>query len=442
MKRKINIQFISISILAVVATLLLCASAFYDLFEKQVIDDLKTYTELIRGLNISSQEEFMERLDMLEKDNLRVTLVNHEGIVTYDSAVDSTVMENHGDRPEVMEAFENGSGSSRRKSATMDKNRYYYAIKLDDTQILRVSREAGSIWSIFESVIPLVCIASVLIIAVCAVLARILTKSLIKPIEQLADHMENVSTINTYPELMPFITTIHNQHQDIIKSSKMRQEFTANVTHELKTPLTSISGYSELIENGMASGENVHHFAKEIHKNASRLLTLINDILRLSQLDSQEMSFPNTNIDLYAAAETCVEMLQLSAKKHQVQISLEGQHCIVKANRQMMDELIYNLIDNAIRYNNPDGTVAVLIKDEGKRVILSVRDTGIGISKEHQERIFERFYRVDKSRSKFTGGTGLGLAIVKHIVAQYDASLELESEEGKGTEIKVVFYKE
>lgn len=220
----------------------------------------------------------------------------------------------------------------------------------------------------------------------------------------------------------------------------MRQEFTANVSHELKTPLTSISGYSELIESGMATNDDVIRFASEIHKNSKRLLTLINDILRLSQLDEATGDDVFEKINIYDIAQSSVEMLQMTADKNNVSITVSGSTQYIYANRQMMDELIYNLCDNAIRYNNPGGSVHVSVTKDNSDVIVEVKDNGIGISKENQQRIFERFYRVDKSRSKQTGGTGLGLAIVKHIVARHEnARLELESEEEKGTTIRVIF---
>ena len=219
----------------------------------------------------------------------------------------------------------------------------------------------------------------------------------------------------------------------------MRQEFSANVSHELKTPLTSISGYAELIETGMASEQDTVRFAHGIHNSANRLLTLINDIIRLSELDGTEGEADTELLDIHEMAQNCVEMLSMSAEKHDVTIALSGTECYVTANRQMMEELLYNLCDNAIRYNNPGGSVDVQTYAREDHTYLIVKDTGIGISKEHQERIFERFYRVDKSRSKSTGGTGLGLAIVKHIIAKSHANLELESEPGKGTTIKVVF---
>ena len=210
------------------------------------------------------------------------------------------------------------------------------------------------------------------------------------------------------------------------------------MSHELKTPLTAISGYAELIEHGM-SGENTERFASEIHKNAARLLTLINDIIQLSQLDGGKKDVEYRDLDLFPLARECVDMLQMNAQKQNVTIRVQGGEAPVFADKQLMEELIYNLCDNAIRYNKKDGTVTVTTGIENGHTFLSVKDTGIGISAEHQERVFERFYRVDKSRSKATGGTGLGLAIVKHIVAQHGAKLTLESEQGKGTEICVEF---
>ena len=238
---------------------------------------------------------------------------------------------------------------------------------------------------------------------------------------------------------MPFITTIQEQHKDIIKGARMRQEFTANVSHELKTPLTSISGYAELIETGIAGENEVQRFAGEIHRNSKRLLTLINDIIRLSELDGGHADISCSEVDLYDIATSCVEMLQLNAEKHSIKIECHGQRCMVRANKEMMEELLFNLCDNAIRYNRLGGTVDVTVEKKEGHPVLTVADTGIGIPKESQERVFERFYRVDKSRSKLTGGTGLGMAIVKHIVAQHDARIELHSEVGKGTRIVVTF---
>ena len=219
----------------------------------------------------------------------------------------------------------------------------------------------------------------------------------------------------------------------------MRQEFTANVSHELKTPLASIQGYAELIENGMATGEDAKRFAGEIGRSSKRLLSLINDILRLSELDVWEGDLECEPVELSQLAKTCVDMLLLNAKKHGVALSFSGEESVVLADRGMMEELLYNLVDNAIRYNRRGGLVNVTVCMEGGRVRLCVEDTGIGIATEHQERIFERFYRVDKSRSKSTGGTGLGLAIVRHIAMCHNAQIQLFSKLGEGTKVCISF---
>ncbi|MCD8067993.1 MAG: ATP-binding protein, partial [Lachnospiraceae bacterium] len=272
-------------------------------------------------------------------------------------------------------------------------------------------------------------------------LASVLTKSILQPMQTLADNLDKPQTVPAYEELQPFLETIQKQHMDLLESAQMRQEFTANVSHELKTPLTVISGYAELIGSGMAQDEDARHFAREIHENAGRLLTLINDILELSKLDSTSPGMELEYVDLYPAAQACVDMLRMNAQKHKVALQLEGESAVVPGNREMLEELIYNLCDNAIRYNKENGSVLVRVKNRVDTVVLSVQDTGIGIPKEHQSRVFERFYRVDKSRSRDTGGTGLGLAIVKHIVSLHGAALELESEEGEGSLITVTFMK-
>lgn len=231
---------------------------------------------------------------------------------------------------------------------------------------------------------------------------------------------------------------------------RIKQEFTANVSHELKTPLTSISGYAEMIENGMATGDDVSLFAGRIRRESARMLNLISDIIKLSKLDSETPSEDPGTVELLSVCRECVDMLDISAKRHEVTISLEGDECSLKGSAPELTELVYNLIDNSIRYNHSGGKVDVkLIADPGKdggkysgaSALLSVADTGIGIPEEHLSRIFERFYRVDKSRSKETGGTGLGLAIVKHVAERHNAKLEVESEPGRGTVIKVIFYK-
>lgn len=229
-------------------------------------------------------------------------------------------------------------------------------------------------------------------------------------------------------------------------AERSRREFTANVSHELKTPLTSISGYAELIETGMAAGEDAKLFAGRIRRESARMLTLISDIIKLSQLDEETDGEGFEPVELYSVAEECMDVLEISAERHKVTLSLEGSHCELMGSASELSELVYNLIDNAIRYNRPGGSVRVKIDIDpvgcpsGAVAVLSVSDTGIGIAKEHIGRVFERFYRVDKSRSKETGGTGLGLAIVKHVAERHGAKLEVESVVGEGTTVRVIFF--
>ena len=437
MKRRVYFLLTHISLIAIVLSLLTVSFIFYKGFEKQIFNDLEIIAHLYSDLNLETINNIED--DTFLKNNIRVSVIDKEGTVIYDNNASIGRMDNHLGREEIKEALENGSGMAVRRSDTLEKSLFYYALRIDNGGTIRVARETNNIISIFLQYMPVFIIMVLLLFLLCTVVARYFTRKLIAPIERMATNLNQREKIETYSELTPFINMIYEQHEDIIKSARMRQDFTANVSHELKTPLTAISGYSELIENGMATEENTRRFAGEIHKSATRLLTLINDIIRLSELDATDVSHTFENIQLNQVTETCVNMLQMNAEKHHVQISYTGEPCQVFATKEMMEELVYNLCDNAIRYNIDGGKVFVSAKKAGNGVLLTVRDTGIGIPEKHQERIFERFYRVDKSRSKSTGGTGLGLAIVKHIVAQCGADMKLESEPGKGTEISIVF---
>ena len=440
MKQKIRWELLATSALAIGLTLVFALIAFYSLFQKQVIHDLSEDAILVRNLHIFDNIEDIhpDAYDM-SKESLRITVVDSNGHVLFDSDADSTMMENHLDRPEIREAFANGEGDGSRRSETLSKDLFYYALLLENGTVLRVSRQAHSFFAVLQKLLPAAIGVCAILAVLCLGLSHYFTKSLIGPIEKMGENLSEPLVHVPYKELEPFMHKIRQQHEDILNSVKVRQEFTANVSHELKTPLTAISGYAELIEHGMADKETAARFAGEIHKSASRLLSLINDIIQLSQLDGGTKQMEFTSFDLYELADECVNMLQMNAQKQNVTLHLCGRKSMVYADRQLMEELIYNLCDNAIRYNNRGGLVAVTVDRENGYTFLQVKDTGIGISKAHQERVFERFYRVDKSRSKEGGGTGLGLAIVKHIVSQHNAKLSLESEVGKGTNIRVEF---
>lgn len=439
MRKKVYVLLVEIATIAILSVLATVSLIFYKGFEAQIFNDLETTAHLYANLDLEAINSMEE--DSYLRNSIRISIVDKDGTVLYDNNAAIGNMDNHADREEIKEALETGNGRAVRHSNTLEKSLFYYAIELEDGKVLRVARETNNIFSIFYQSLPVFAIMVILLFLLCMVVARYFTRKLLEPIEYLANHLDENKKVETYSELTPFMNRIYKQHEDILKSARMRQDFTANVSHELKTPLTSISGYSELIENGMATEENIRHFAREIHKNATRLLTLINDIIRLSELDTSDVSTIFEPVNLYQVAETCVNMLQVNAEKHNIRLTFWGEQASVLSSREMMEELLYNLCDNAIRYNNQNGTVHVSVKNIEDTVVLSVKDTGIGIPKEHQERVFERFYRVDKSRSKSTGGTGLGLAIVKHIVVQSNAKIELNSEKGKGTEIQVIFPK-
>ena len=434
MKKKINKMMILIATVTILLTMVLITVVYYDLFRRQVLEDLKSYGLLLS--NCSSVEEIEQSGVPVESD-LRLTIIGSDGRVLYDNEADSVAMGNHSSRPEIREAMQDGEGEAVRNSETLSRSTFYYAIRLADGSILRLSKDARSIYSIFSQALPMMAGIFIVLLILCMVAAKVLTAKLIAPIEKLAENIGECTEMQTYEELTPFMVMIRKQHEDIMKNARMRQEFSANVSHELKTPLTSISGYAELIETGMASEQDTVRFAHGIHNSANRLLTLINDIIRLSELDGTEGEADTELLDLHEMAQNCVEMLSMSAEKHDVTIALSGTECYVTANRQMMEELLYNLCDNAIRYNNPGGSVDVQTYAREDHTYLIVKDTGIGIFKEHQERIFERFYRVDKSRSKSTGGTGLGLAITKQLVDKMDGSIELKSKAGVGTTVIV-----
>ena len=433
MRKRINLNFILVVAISIIVTVCLTTIVSYRLFQNEVYSDLCSFAELIDDLDLL--EQMKERGFVKPEDELRISWISGDGSVSYDSYTKGMELDNHRDRPEVKQAVQKGEGFCIRKSQTMEKNIFFYAKKMDDGTVIRIAKEAGSIWSVYRNTLPFTVLIAILAFLISVGTARHLTKVFVRPIEQMAADMNHLGEVTTYKELMPLIERISSQHKEALRNAKARQEFTANVSHELKTPLTSISGYSELIANGMASKKEGRHFAEEIHKNAQRLLALIDDILQLSELDSPlEHKISFDTVDVYELCKDWMDMLKPVADKHGISLSLKGTPLLIHANRELIQELLYNLCDNAIRYNQKGGHVWVTVTNQ-----LIIQDDGIGISQKYQKRVFERFFRVDKSRSKKTGGTGLGLAIVKHIVEVHKASISLDSDVGIGTTICVDF---
>lgn len=432
MKKKIRNSLWLVAIVVSVISILFMSYASNKVYQEQVYDDLVSYAKALSD-NFTFEE--ISEMD-LAGEELRITVISFDGEVLFDSDVDKSGLENHFDRPEVQGALSGKIGTDVRKSDTLLKNTYYVAIPCE-SYILRVAKQAHSIFVVYQAILPMLLLLLILTILVIWGITKLLTDSILRPMNQLADNFM-ASNIDIYDELLPFVNKIREQHERLLKSVTMRQEFTANVSHELKTPLTAISGYAELIESGIASPDDANKFAKQIHVNADRLLSLINDIIRLSEFDSGAIEVAFEEVDIYDVAESVISALSLPAEKHCVHLSLEGEHALVHGNKEMLYELIYNLCDNGIKYNINDGKVKISVINDGQ-VVLKVSDTGIGISLENQKRIFERFYRVDKSRSKETGGTGLGLAIVKHIVLQHHAEIRVDSILNQGTTFTIYF---
>ena len=533
----------------VAAVVLLCSlgivmGVLYNHFTRVQVAQLKD--EL--SLAVTGTEQYGNAfLENVEADRFRVTWIDTEGTVLFDTQVDQSAMENHADREEIREAFETGSGSAVRNSSTLTEQTYYEARRLTDGTVLRISANQASAWALMIDLMWPIMLIAVLAIGLSALLARRMAKKILEPLNTL--DLKQPLKNDVYEEISPLLHRIHRQHNQItsqieelrrktdefaqitgnmqeglvllnnegtilsinptakklfdagddcvgknvltidrssamraavndvldkgrgfarvnrngrdyqfdlsriesdgtgigavvlafditerLHSEQMRREFSANVSHELKTPLQGILGSAELLESGMVKPEDEARFVGHIRKEASRLIDLIEDIIRLSQLD-EGVELPAENVDMLALAEEVKTTLNPSATQKNVSITVSGEGFSLSGARRLLYEMIYNLCDNAIKYNLPGGSVT--IQAENNR--LTVRDTGVGIPAEHQDRVFERFYRVDKSHSKASGGTGLGLSIVKRAAAYHNAELKLESTPGTGTTITVIF---
>ena len=488
-------------------------------------------------------------LKQIKTDGYRLTWVAADGTVLCDTQAAAETMENHAGREEVQEALKTGRGESTRYSKTLTEKTSYYAERLEDGTVLRISVRYATVGAVLLGILQPILLVLLLALVFSAVLAHRLSRRIVEPLNEL--DLEKPLENETYPELSPLLNRIEHQHQEIrhqlsklqqrtdefmqitanmneglvlldneetvlsinpaaqqvfgtdagavgrdfvsvdrshdlsmaIRAAydgghsevraerggreyqfdisridsggetigavllcfditeretaeQARREFTANVSHELKTPLQGIIGSAELIENGMVKPEDMPRFIGHIRTEAQRLVALIADIIRLSQLD-EGVEMPKENVELLSLAGEVAEDLRPAADKRSLTISVDGQTAVVFGVRRLLYEMLYNLCDNAIKYNRPDGSVRIHVESRAQDVVVSVLDTGIGIAPEHQSRIFERFYRVDKSHSKASGGTGLGLSIVKHAAMYHGGKVELESQVGSGTEIRV-----
>lgn len=552
MTRKIFQSIIAVVISVLLLSLALITGVLYNHFETTMLDQLRTTAQFAEQ---GVEQEGMAYFDSLHAQNCRVTWIAADGTVKYDNRSNPKTMENHADRQEVREAMENDSGTSVRRSSTLSEHTMYYAKRLSDGTVLRLSMSQRSVLFLMGGMLsPLVFI----FLAACllaGVLSYRVSKKIVKPLSEI--DLKHPEQVETYDELSPFLQRIAAQNREIdarmaeirkqqqefsmitenmseglfvvdrnyqilsYNKSAMqifgmdpgqahenllavnrsegfrnavdsalkgrhtqenlelngrvyqiianavcqpdfaedmvgavilvldvtekeaqeqyRREFTANVSHELKTPLTSISGIAEIIRNGIVKPEDIPHFAGKIYDESQRLITLIGDIIKLSRLDENQVPMERETVDMLEMARDVVQQLSSVARKSGVTLVANGTHGQVQGVRQVLGEMVYNLCENAVKYNRAGGRVWVDVQQVADRVVLRVKDTGIGIPAAEQGRIFERFYRVDKSHSKAVGGTGLGLSIVKHGAALHHATISVSSEPEQGTEITLTF---
>lgn len=550
MSSKIFKSIMAVVAAAVIASLVIITGVLYSYFSTTQQAQLKGELNLAASATEQLGTEYLEELSF---DQYRITWVDSDGKVVFDSHADENKMENHADREEIKEAFKYGTGSSIRRSSTLTEQTIYEAVRLNDGSVLRISVSRTTAVALVFGMLQPILIVMVIAIALSAWLSHRMAMRVVEPLNKL--NLDKPLENDVYEELSPLLHRIHAQHQEIegqmrtlkskqdefdqiignmnealvlldtsdkivsinpaaielfeasedctgkdfltidrksdmhraleeakqnghfyfrgsikgreyqfdvsridsdgnihgvvilafditeqVNAEQARREFTANVSHELKTPLQTIIGSAELLENDIVKQEDVPRFVERIRKEASRLVVLIDDIIRLSQLD-EGSEMPKEQIALLPLAQEVCESLCDIAQAKDVTLTADGDDVSVIGVRRLLHEIIYNLCDNAIKYNNPGGKVAVSIKEQQEQVKIIIADNGIGIAPQHREKVFERFYRVDKSHSKQSGGTGLGLSIVKHAVQYHNGKIDLESEQGKGTTITVTLNK-
>ena len=439
MRKRIQKSMMFILIAILVPIYLIMSVGVYQRNLKILEGEIKQEASYIKRAVDLSGTEYLAQLDDVDQGT-RVTLIASTGEVLYDSRNDGSTMENHKTRAEVQQALKNGTGEKIRMSDTVRKELYYYAVLLDDGNVLRVSKSMDSLMWTSLNILPVVIGIGIIGLVLAWFLAKWQTNRLMEPVIHL--DLENPLDNVVYEEMTPLLEAMDKQNKEKEAVANMRKEFSANVSHELKTPLTSISGYAEIMMNGLVRAEDIPGFSKRIYKEARRLITLVEDIIKLSKLDEESVELEKEDVELYELTREIVSRLSPQCSEKKISVALSGEPVFCHGIRQILDEMIYNITENAIKYNRDGGSVSVWVGNTLDGPKISVSDTGIGIPEEHQERIFERFYRVDKSHSKERGGTGLGLSIVKHGAILHGAKVTVNSEPGKGTKIEIRFPKE
>lgn len=453
MKHRLFMTFFLMTLTVFLVGMIVTSVVLYRVSFVEKREELRTAAGYLAALVEQSGAEALpqQTYDTKESGHFRVTLLSAEGDVLYDSLREETVTESHADREEFKKAVKDGEADIIRYSNHQNEPVYYYARRLADGRVLRLASAAATRERmIISMLVPAVGLVAV-VFFLSFFIANRASESIVDPINRLDVSLPLER--DTYPELAPLVQKINAQNKELYgkmtelreeheKQDRMRREFTANVSHELKTPLTSISGYAEIIRDGIAQKEDVQRFAGKIYDEANRLVVLVGDILRLSRIEDRDVAAVWEDIELLELAKETAELLMEPASRQNVTVTVTGTETHINGVEQIVSEIVYNLIDNAVKYNTGGGSVTVYAGTDDEGAVLSVSDTGIGIPKADLPRIFERFYRVDKSHSKEVGGTGLGLSIVKHGASYHGASVQVKSEVGKGTEITVHFPKD
>ncbi len=428
-----------VAIAVFLASLLIIMVYLYGYFSSLQKKQLRVETELAaQGVAISGEKYF----DKLNTEDYRMTWVSPKGDVLFDNKAEPATMPNHMERPEIVQALHEGYGEAVRHSDTLEYQQYYAAKRLPDGSVLRMSIDQLSIWSLLLGFAQPICFVIVAALILSYVLASWLADKIVKPINEIdLNQPSQYYGHENYQEIEPLLRHIHEQQTqlrrdqaEIEKAALIRQEFSANVSHELKTPLHAISGYAELLENGLVKEDDIKPFAQKIHGESLRMTRLIEDIIDLTKLDNGGTEMTWEDCDFYRIAQNAVDTLESAAIASNITLTLHGEQTPITGIPQMLYSIVYNLCDNAIKYNHIGGWVEIWLSKNGEETVLRVKDTGIGIATTELDRVFERFYRVDKSRSREVGGTGLGLSIVKHAVIIHGGSIDLNSIVGEGSE--------
>lgn len=424
----------------------LCALIFisniYGYFERKIFSELETEAVFLEQYIADSNLSDLKKFNSIKN---RITLIHKDGTVYFDNMVDASRLENHSLREEFVAAKEKGAAKVSRYSSTMTDKTLYFAKSLQNGDVLRISCDQHSVAVLVLGMSQTLLIMLVLAVIISGIAAVWTSRRITNPLNQI--NLEKPESCAVYEELKPFTKRIAEENYEKTQREELRKQFTANVSHELKTPLTSISGFAEILKNGGTDEKTTKDFAGTIYEESQRMISLVNDIIKLSKLDEKSISLEKEPIELLGLSKEIAKILSASAKAKNIKLDVHGDSGKIMGVQPVIYEMIYNLIDNAIKYNVQNGTVEVTVKEEnpekghtfGNKTVISVRDTGIGIPKNEQDRVFERFYRIDKSRSKEIGGTGLGLSIVKHAAKFHDAAINLSSKEGEGSTFTIIF---